>query len=290
MSEPENDPIDPPPKRLAALLVDRALGELTPDEQRELDRLLAKLPDTDPAGLERTAASAEIALAAETITSLPPTLKKKLHDSVPRAKAPPHDAVVPRPHPASNLTPPSGSLGRNWTLVWGWAGWTVAAGLLLWIAARQNRPDEILPTPMLTRVDLRFDTAQRTLRAKADDVVCGKWELTAEAGLPEATAPWGELIWSQKLQCGFIHVLGLPPNDPQREHYQVWIKDNKRLHSHPVGAGVFNVGPSGEAVFMIHPRVLVHEHDRFFISREPAGGSITPQGRMLLTVLPCANS
>jgi len=311
MSRSANQPTDVAAKRLAALLADHALGELTPEQQRELDQLLADRPDTDPAGLERVAAALEISLTVDQLTPLPYQLKARLLDSIPQgtgttpAPAAPATATANAPAPAApaaatatatanapgsaSAAPlPRGLLGVNWVVVWGWTGWAVAAGLLLWLVSQQrDREADFLPPAMFSPVNLRYETAQQKLRSKTDDVVCGQWERSPESDLPWAVAAEGELIWSQKLQCGLIRVKGLPPNDPQREQYQVWIRDSHRPHDHPIGAGVFNVGPSGEAVLLIHPRIVVHAHDRFFISREPSGGSILPCGRMLLTALAC---
>ena len=302
MSRPANQPTDPHSKRLAALLADHALGELTPEQQRELEQLLADRPDTDPAGLERVAAALEISLTVDQLTPLPHQLKARLIESIPQdtgttpASAAPATATATATATANATAPgsasaaplPRGLLGVNWVVVWGWTGWAVAAGLLLWLVSQQrDREADFLPRAMFSPVNLHFATAQQKLRSKTDDVVCGQWERSPESDLPWAVAAEGELIWSQKLQCGLIRVKGLPPNDPQREQYQVWIRDSHRPHDHPIGAGVFNVGPSDEAVLLIHPRIVVHAHDRFFISREPSGGSILPCGRMLLTALAC---
>lgn len=65
--------------RLSDLLADRALGEpLDVEATRELERLLKRHPETDPASYELAAAASHLALLAAHIESLPRRLRARL--------------------------------------------------------------------------------------------------------------------------------------------------------------------------------------------------------------------
>lgn len=56
--------------------------------------------------------------------------------------------------------------------------------------------------------------------------------------------PVGELTWDAEAQRGTMRFVGLAPNDPAREQYQLWIFDRERDERFPVDGGVFDI-PAG---------------------------------------------
>jgi anti-sigma-K factor RskA len=99
------------------------------------------------------------------------------------------------------------------------------------------------------------------------------------------------LIWSDKRQGGLVQTLGLPPNEPTTEQYQVWIIDSTRPEgADRIPAGTFNVFEDATRerllkTLLIRPSLPIGKASAFAITREPAGGSITSDwtdGRLLL--------
>jgi anti-sigma-K factor RskA len=90
----------------------------------------------------------------------------------------------------------------------------------------------------------------------------------------EAYNPSGDIVWSDARQQGFIHVKGLPKNDPSREQYQLWIFDENQDPKTPVDGGVFDVNSDGEVVIPINAKIQVKGAKVFAITVERPGGVV----------------
>jgi hypothetical protein len=88
----------------------------------------------------------------------------------------------------------------------------------------------------------------------------------------------GDVVWSTRLQDGFLRLQGLPANDPTVTQYQLWIVDPERDAQFPVDGGVFDV-PSGggEALVRFSPRLPISKPTVFVITRERPGGVVKSQ-------------
>jgi hypothetical protein len=58
----------------------------------------------------------------------------------------------------------------------------------------------------------------------------------------------------QSTQRGFLRFVGLPPNDPAKPQYQLWIFDRRRDQAYPVDGGVFDATSTGEVAVCPHPQ------------------------------------
>lgn len=90
----------------------------------------------------------------------------------------------------------------------------------------------------------------------------------------------GAVVWSTARQDGVIELHGLPPIDPAREQYQLWIVDPTRDRE-PVDGGVFDA-PGGEVLARVTPKLEVTRPQLFAVTREQRGGVVVSEGPLLL--------
>tara|TARA_R110002073_G_scaffold147687_2_gene300605 strand:- start:46371 stop:47444 length:1074 start_codon:yes stop_codon:yes gene_type:complete len=107
--------------------------------------------------------------------------------------------------------------------------------------------------------------------------------------LPDAPAEQqgvqGDVIWSDSLQEGYIRFVGLEPNDPNIEQYQIWVIDERGLEQ-KVSGGVFNASAEGEIIVPIHPGIDVGRVALFAITIENPGGTWVPDLSRRVVVAP----
>jgi anti-sigma-K factor RskA len=154
-----------------------------------------------------------------------------------------------------------------------WAGWLVAAGLLLWLAIQGG--GERTPAARRDR-----------LVASAPDLVRKDWTRTAD---PLAGTASGELVWSTARQEGYMLFRGLPANDPRQNQYQLWIFDTSRpdWEARPVDGGVFDVAAGTAVVVPVTAKLEVRAPALFAVTLEPPGGVVvSAREHLLLTAEP----
>ncbi len=107
--------------------------------------------------------------------------------------------------------------------------------------------------------------------------------------LPDAPAEQqgvqGDVVWSDELQEGYIRFVGLEPNDPNVEQYQVWVIDERGLEQ-KVSGGVFNANAEGEIIVEIVPGIDVGRVGLFAITVENPGGTWVPDLSRRVVVAP----
>ena len=107
--------------------------------------------------------------------------------------------------------------------------------------------------------------------------------------LPDAPAEQpgvqGDVVWSDELQQGYIRFVGLEPNDPDVEQYQVWVIDERGLEQ-KVSGGVFNASADGEIIVPIEPGIDVGRVALFAITVENPGGTWVPDLERRVVVAP----
>jgi hypothetical protein len=232
--------------RLYDLLADRAVRPLTDAEQTELTALLAKWPHVDPDELDLAAAAVDLATARPNHEPLPPTLALKI-----AAEAKAHIGPGATPTTVERRRP-----DRRRPSAQAWAGWAVAAclaGVMVWSQ---------WPKPQPSLADSR-----EKLRPSA----------TVFASAPGPAT--GEVVWKQAEQEGYLEVRGLPPNDPKKSQYQLWVFDGGRK-SQPndrVDGGVFDVTADGTALVPVRAALPVFDAVAFAVTEEPPGGVIVSQ-------------
>ena len=263
--------------RLLELLADEACLGLDPQQEEELERLLALHPDVDRGSFQLAAAAVDLAFAASDPAALgstvPASLEQRLEEAVQRWQAEAPTPVVtsfevPRP-PAPRREARSRNAAAWWL--------AAAAALLAFVGwwprlmgpAPETRVETPVPAPPAAAPERLL--ADR-LAAAADRLslpLSGTEDPTAVAGVR------GELVWSSELQQAVLKVSGLAANDPAVEQYQMWIFDADRDDRYPVDGGVFDV-PAGqdEVLIPIRPGVHVAAPQLFAVTVEKPGGVV----------------
>jgi anti-sigma-K factor RskA len=94
----------------------------------------------------------------------------------------------------------------------------------------------------------------------------------------------GEVVWSTAKQQGFMTFEGLPPNDPTKEQYQLWIFDPSQSDKTPIDGGVFDVASTGEVIVPIDPKLRPAGPVMFAITIEKPGGSVVSSRERLVLI------
>ena len=168
------------------------------------------------------------------------------------------------------------------------AGLAAAAAAIVWAVQKEptvvvQRIEVPAPPPPIARPPLPSE-ARAALLASAADVQTLPWTATADDA---AQGVSGDVVWSASQQEGYLRFVGLAPNDPRLLQYQLWIFDKLRDERYPVDGGVFDVGPSGEIVIKIAPKLRVNEPVLFAVTVEPPGGVVvSKRERIVVTASP----
>jgi hypothetical protein len=228
------------------LLVKQATMGLDADETRELNRLLAEMPEVDPGWAERVVGELDAATVADVEAPLPDGLRAALIDAGPAVESAPE---------------------RRRSGLAGWAGWAVAAALgALWL----GRAPEVEPLGS-------WDTV-----AAAEDAVVATWEPGGDAVGDRIE---GEIVWSSERQEGVMRFAGLAPNPPEDFQYQLWIFDEDRDARYPVDGGVFDV-PDGEGIVEvpIRARLPIEAPTLYAVTLERPGGVVVSDRSRIATL------
>jgi len=230
--------------RWEELQAGRLLLDLSPDEESELERLSAELGRHGDEELEWVAAALEAGYAAPSAEPLPAELEERLR------------AALPSPGKPRGGTPWAGLRILRSPLT----GWAVAAALALvmFLEDGSSGPLRLSPTQ-----------ARDRLLASGGSIVTTRFD-----GLGDYSPLDGELVWSDRVQEGYMTLSNLPRNDPGEAQYQLWIVDPERDPDAPVDGGVFDVAADGTVVVPIDAKLLVDRPLAFVITLEHPGGVV----------------
>jgi hypothetical protein len=249
-------------ERMSELLMLRATGAISTEEEAELASVMSSLPPGEVARWEHAAAELTVALDAVSepvLEPMPAALRARLVQQ--------GEAFVAAARPTSvvsNVVPARLASRSPWL---GGAGWlAAAAALTLWVVSPRasNAPAPLPAVASVTalRDSLKQDSTATTLA----------WTATKDSSALTAS---GDVVWSGRAQRGVMRFAGLQPNDRSKWQYQLWIFDKTRDQKYPVDGGVFDVpAGSGEVVIPIDPRVPVGDAVMFAITVEKAGGVV----------------
>ncbi|MFG0259444.1 MAG: hypothetical protein ACF8LK_03745 [Phycisphaerales bacterium JB041] len=106
-----------------------------------------------------------------------------------------------------------------------------------------------------------------------------------EGGLAEQRQVTGDVVWNDALEEGYLRFVGLEPNDPNVEQYQVWVIDRRGMEQ-KVSGGVFDVNERGEIIVPIDPSLDVSRVSLFAITIEEPGGTVVPDLRRRVVYAP----
>jgi hypothetical protein len=230
--------------RLQELLADRALFGVSAVEQRELEKLLAAMPEVDESELDRLAAAVQLGTFTEQAT-LPPELAEKIKTQATRSE------------PFVKTRAQVVAINRREMLAWlACAASLMLAAFLVWRSSR----DALSPSQLLA--ELNRDPQAITVAWSAGPDETGK----------SAT---GDIVWSNRQQEGVMSFRGLPPNDPKKSQYQLWIFDTAQDEKYPVDGGVFDIPPGqNEVLVPIHAKLEIVDPTMFAITIEKPGGVV----------------
>lgn len=255
---PSNRPPEEQLSRIDELLADRAVFGLDTDEEAELQDLLDRQPEQSTEAFDLAAAALWLAQGSAS-EPMPEGLRDMVADQI----AP----VQPRPSspdPLSKVTGPK---------VGGWTGalLAVAASLLigLWLGSPAAEPT----------IDLADARATLTQQSGVTLVAWSATDDPSAVGVAQedrAEADWGDVVWSDSDQQGYMRFRGLAANDPTVEQYQLWIFDSARDDAHPVDGGVFDIEENGdgEQIVPIQAKLPVSKAVMFAITVERPGGVV----------------
>lgn len=282
-------------KHLQELMAGKVLGDLSNDELREFAELFSTINAKDLQELELAAAAVQLALAdpvesqsvADAATDsapagLPDFLRQKIAGEAVRYVFPASNqalhvssrdetrqvANAERKEPAR---PPQPSQPA-WREVVAWL--TVAASLFVAASLWFNGLKEDRITRVASAVESRLALLNDTQKVIRVDWASGK--------TPFANAVTGDVVWNNESQQGFMRFVGMPPNDPTQEQYQLWIIDPDR-GAEPVDGGVFDIASTDEVVVPIQAKLKVQKAAAFAITIEKPGGVVvSSQARLPL--------
>jgi len=244
--------------RFEELCAGCALGDLTPDEERELVGLCDRFGLSPDAAFDLLAAAIDAEMTQISAETIPDHLAKRLHDWADQASTTPAAEVIRPPQSAWRKV-----VGNPLT------GWLAAAAMLVFSLFLPREKPPVSPA-----------RAEICLRAEAADLIERKF-----AGLGDLTQAAGSVIWSDELQEGYMTLSGIPVNDPRQAQYQLWIVDPSRDADAPVDGGVFDIPTDGSPVVIpIAAKLALRNPQAFMITLEQPGGVVKSKQEKLVAL------
>lgn len=263
----ETGPQNQPDEAMVDLLIKQVTEGLSPAEQRALDVLDSEVASVYARDFERAAAA--IAVAGSAAAEPPPAeLRARIEE---QARAFFADSAGADRASAGTVvefraSPGGAAAERRTAARGGTAGWWAAAACLVLAVLGWLRAPNPLPGAAATPAEERAALLARP----------GSVEIPLSATKdPAAAGVTGDVVWNATTQRGFLRFVGLPPNDPRVQQYQVWIFDGARDQRYPVDGGLFDVpANSSEVLVPIRAAVPVHAAKAFAVTIEKPGGVV----------------
>jgi hypothetical protein len=273
------------------LLIKQVTEGLSPDEQHALDVLDSAVASTNRREFERAAAAISLAGHANA-EALPADLAGRVARQAQEHFAAAGAKVVglAAAGRAAATRPPSAAPRSG---IYGWfaAAACLVLALFAWnrtpppaVPVAATNPPVRVPPPVKLVVPPTPAEERAALLAKSDSlkVTFGATKDPGAAGVS------GDVVWDPVAQRGFMHFVGLAPNDPAMRQYQLWIFDGGRDKRYPVDGGVFDIPANAtEVVVPIHAAVPVLSAKAFAVTIEKPGGVVV-SGREHVVVLGAA--
>lgn len=259
-----------PNEKLIELLSGKVLGDLSNDEQIEVEKLSDSHADT-VFELERAAAALQLVFdkdrdGASPDDSLPNALRGRIlkqWQEMPSAEV---RTISPQKH-SEQYEPTVGDSRAGQFNYWStreaiaWLAFaaTLLLALRLWLV---NGPADS-GTKSAT-------SARVALLKEAPDLIRIDW---SDGKTPFQSKVKGDVVWSNSRQEGYMRFVGMPQNIPTREQYQLWIIDPAR-DDEPIDGGVFDVVAGEEVIVAIDAKLRVVKPAAFAITVEQPGGVV----------------
>jgi hypothetical protein len=261
--------IDPREELLAGLV----LGDLTAEELANLGDTTNERDAGELIQLERAAAALQLALQLDSDSTLPEELERTILSRGVKIVVADRRAVTSGANLASQIPAHSyietadslraQTVASRFSLreIVAWCACAVAvlAALGIWQFGGGG-----------TRTADSALSARAKLISEAVDLLQVAW---ADGKTPLGSKVTGDVVWSNDRQSGFMRFFNLPPNDPSKEQYQLWIIDPQR-DDEPIDGGVFDVTSDGETIVPIQAKLKVLKPAAFAITIEKPGGVV----------------
>jgi protein involved in polysaccharide export with SLBB domain len=171
--------------------------------------------------------------------------------------------------------------------IWGWLGWAAAAAasLLLIVNIWNSKPaDTALNTATPTPISERLSPAQMRDRFMAavpsTEMVKAEW---GKGNVPNLVVS-GDVVWSDKMQEGYLRFTNLPKNDTGVYTYQLWIFDENQDPKTPIDGGIFDVNADGEIIVPVTAKLRARGAKAFAITMEKPGGVMVSDRSKIVTL------
>lgn len=259
--------------RLEELQIGLLLGDISPEEEKELLEVAEKLGVTPrPASdLQALVASVDTHLIGERQEDqIPELLAERISIQAREFQA---QSSLSQDKPISeihNTSPASPQYGSWFKLASGW----LAASLIFCIWIFDESFDR---SPEDPKMQLSSDL--ESLKNAESGVVKSSFE-----GVGNYQTLEGEFFWDADTQNGLMTFKGLPQNDPNQNQYQLWIVDPTRDADAPVDGGVFDVTDSGVSIVRMDPKLRIDQPVAFVVTLEKPGGVVKSKQEIVVAV------
>ncbi|HMJ08049.1 MAG TPA: anti-sigma factor [Pyrinomonadaceae bacterium] len=248
------------------LLTKQAVYGLSDAETKQLRDLERKLGGENAGSFEATAAMIAI-IGVDLRDQMPAHVRAKISDAADEyfdslaAPAVTDKRAVIRTRPQRSFMD--------------WFGWAVAAAACVALAFNiyftrvEPTVGQIdVPTP---RPEEKLTSAQmrERLMETAPDLMRASW-----SGGKEFASVSGDVVWSDRMQAGYMRFTGLPANDSSLETYQLWLFDENQGDKTPIDGGTFDVSANGEVIVPITAHLRAKNPKMFAITVEKPGGVV----------------
>ncbi|MGI9519129.1 MAG: anti-sigma factor domain-containing protein [Pirellulaceae bacterium] len=267
-------PSTPQREHLDDLLIMQAVYGLSDSERVEMDKLARQFDLADDDRFEVAIAALDLAAVSGRVNDeMPDELRQRVlkdaphyvtaDDELSSQDSAEIDKVV---LPMSTLQPRKATA---WTTREKLFGLAAAASLLIALASllglfgsspSTERPDRPIPSVAQQYQDLLDTAGSVSVAWTVNDTSAGQ--------------PFGQVLWNNSQQKGFMLFEGLAVNDPAVEQYQLWIFDTQRSDELPVDGGVFDVTSEGQVIIPIDARLPINQAKMFAITIEQPGGVV----------------
>jgi Anti-sigma-K factor rskA len=151
-----------------------------------------------------------------------------------------------------------------------WLGWAFATVACIALAFNWSAKNVTAPP----NVQVETFTASQ-LRQNLIDADKNAIKITwAKGNIKDLAEVYGDIVWSDIKQAGYMRFKGLPINDRLKETYQLWIFDETQDKKTPIDGGVFDVNSDGETIVPITAKLKVKNPKLFAVTVEKPGGVV----------------
>ncbi len=250
--------------RWAELLAGHVFGDLSADEQAILESHSFTKQDHQ-ALLELETTMARVQLVYQHVQEpMPETLRSRIvrdakqYLDQPVSHTDTDNHSSPKVMNELSVSQPSPSrVGMREAIAW----IACAAALLLALGFWNSKPNVQVASSL---VEMRSNLMT------APDLIEVQW---ADGKHPFPNQVRGDVVWSNKLQSGYMRFEQMPVNEPTQEQYQLWIIDPER-DDEPIDGGVFNISAAGSVIVPINAKLPVIKPVAFAITIEKPGGVV----------------